>query len=177
MFGLIAKLTIAPGRRQQVIGLLSASTQNMPGCESYVIARDTADENVLWVTEVWESQAAHDASLSLRAVQAVMPQVRPFIVDFVKLPRPSQWRESAASNGLHQLSEGGDAVLSRGVNRKQRVSVRGVQDLTQAGLHATEAQRTTFLMQLVIGMHEHAEACAVQEVHIRNVEDQVHDSL
>ena len=82
MFGLIAKLTIVPGRRQDVIDLLASSTRDMPGCFSYVIARDAADENVLWVTEIWESQSAQDASLTLRAVQAVLPQVKPLIARF-----------------------------------------------------------------------------------------------
>lgn len=85
MFGLIAKLTLLPGRRQEVIDLLSGSTRDMPGCSSYVIAKDAADENVLWVTEVWESQAAHDASLALRAVQEVVPRVKPLIANFEKI--------------------------------------------------------------------------------------------
>lgn len=85
MFGLIAKLTLVPGRRQEVIDLLSSSTQNMPGCASYVIGKDAADENVLWVTEVWESQAAHDASFALRAVQEVVPRVKPLIANFEKI--------------------------------------------------------------------------------------------
>ena len=85
MFGLIAKLTIVPGRRQDVINLLGSSTRNMPGCFSYVVAQDTADENVLWVTEIWESQSAHEASLSLRAVQAVLPQIKPLLGHFEKI--------------------------------------------------------------------------------------------
>lgn len=85
MFGLIAKLTLLPGRRQEVIDLLGASTREMPGCSSYVIAKDAADEDVLWVTEVWESQAAHDASFALRAVQEVLPRVKPLIANFEKI--------------------------------------------------------------------------------------------
>ncbi|MGC2300603.1 MAG: antibiotic biosynthesis monooxygenase family protein, partial [Acidobacteriaceae bacterium] len=73
MYGLIAKLTFHPGKREEAIALLAESSANMPGCFSYVIANDAADENILWVTEVWESKASHDASLSLRAVQAVLP--------------------------------------------------------------------------------------------------------
>ena len=85
MFGLIAKLTIVPGRRQDAIDLLASSTRDMPVCFSYVIAKDAADENVLWVTEIWESQSAHDASLTLRAVQAVLPQVKPLIARFERI--------------------------------------------------------------------------------------------
>ena len=70
MYGLIAKLTLLPGKREEVIALVAESSRNMPGCFSYVIANDAADENVLWVTDVWESKASHDASLSLSTVQA-----------------------------------------------------------------------------------------------------------
>ena len=85
MFGLITKLTILSGHRPDVIDLLASSTRDMPGCSSYVIARDAADENVLWVTEIWETQSAHDASLTLRAVQAIMPQVKPLIAQFERI--------------------------------------------------------------------------------------------
>jgi quinol monooxygenase YgiN len=85
MYGLIAKLTLLPGKRDEVITLLTQSSANMPGCFSYVIANDAANENVLWVTEVWESKASHDASLSLRAVQAVIPKVKPLVANFEKI--------------------------------------------------------------------------------------------
>jgi quinol monooxygenase YgiN len=57
----------------------------MLGCNSYVIAKDAANENVLWVSEVWDNQASHDASLSLRAVEAVLPQVERLIVKLEKI--------------------------------------------------------------------------------------------
>jgi quinol monooxygenase YgiN len=85
MYGLIAKLTLYPGKREEVIALLAGSSANMPGCLSYVLARDAGDENILWVTEVWESKAGHDASHSLRAVQAVIPKVNPLMVRFEKI--------------------------------------------------------------------------------------------
>ncbi|MFY9747889.1 MAG: putative quinol monooxygenase [Acidobacteriaceae bacterium] len=85
MYGLIAKLTLLPGKRDEVIALLTESSANMPGCFSYVIANDAANENVLWVTEVWESKASHDASLTLRAVQAVIPKVKPLVASFEKI--------------------------------------------------------------------------------------------
>lgn len=85
MYGLIVKMNIVAGRRDEVIALLAESSRDMPGCFSYVIAKDAVDENLLWVTEVWESQASHDASLMLRAVQAVIPRVKPLIANFEKI--------------------------------------------------------------------------------------------
>jgi quinol monooxygenase YgiN len=47
-----------------------------------MIAEDPADENGLWITEVWDSQASHKASLSLPAVQAAIAKGRPMIAGF-----------------------------------------------------------------------------------------------
>jgi quinol monooxygenase YgiN len=85
MYGLIAKLTLHPGKREEVIALLAGSSANMPGCFSYVVAKDAGAENILWVTEVWESKASHDSSLSLRAVQAVIPKVRRLLANLEKI--------------------------------------------------------------------------------------------
>lgn len=85
MYGLIAKMTLLPGKCEQVVALLAESSANMPGCFSYVIAKDAGSEDVLWVSEVWESKAAHDASLSLRAVQAAIPKVKPLVAMFERV--------------------------------------------------------------------------------------------
>jgi quinol monooxygenase YgiN len=54
----------------------------MPGCLSYIVAADPSDPDALWITEVWESQAQHQASLSLPPVQAAIAQGRPLITGF-----------------------------------------------------------------------------------------------
>jgi quinol monooxygenase YgiN len=99
MWGMIAKITVVPGKRDEMIGLLKSSAANMPGCFSYVVAKDAADENTLWVTEVWDSQASHDASLSLPSVKEAIPRGKALVANFervavtsplwgVGLPRP-----------------------------------------------------------------------------------------
>jgi quinol monooxygenase YgiN len=85
MYGLIAKLTVAPGKREEMIRILRESAANMPGCLSYVVAKDSADENVLWVTEVWDSATSHDASLSLPSVRAAIPQAKQIVSAFDKI--------------------------------------------------------------------------------------------
>jgi len=45
MYGLIAKLVSVAGRRDELIAILAESTVQMPGCVSYVIAKDAEDEN------------------------------------------------------------------------------------------------------------------------------------
>jgi len=85
MYGLIAKLTLTPGRRDEMIAILKESTVNMPGCLSYVVAKDAADESIVWVTEVWDSQASHDASLSLPQVKSAIPRARAIVASFEKV--------------------------------------------------------------------------------------------
>ena len=82
MYGLIGKVNLVPGQRDAFAALLLESGQAMPGCLSYIIAADPADANALWITEVWDSQASHQASLSLPAVQAAIAKGRPMIAGF-----------------------------------------------------------------------------------------------
>jgi quinol monooxygenase YgiN len=82
MYGVIGKMNTVPGQRDALAAILMEATGAMPGCLSYVIARDPADDNGLWITEVWDSQASHTASLSLPAVQAAIAKGRPMIAGF-----------------------------------------------------------------------------------------------
>ena len=85
MCGLIAKLTVIPGKREEMIGILKESAVNMPGCLSYVVARDSADENAIWVTEVWDSVNSHNASLSLPSVKNAVPRAKVIVSSFDKI--------------------------------------------------------------------------------------------
>lgn len=82
MYGLIGKMTAVPGKREELMAVLLAGTSNMPGCMSYVVAKDPTDENAIWITEVWDSEASHEASLSLPAVQQAITRGKPFIASF-----------------------------------------------------------------------------------------------
>ena len=82
MYGLIGKIVSVDGKREELIRILVDGVSGMPGCLSYVVARDALDANSLWVTEVWESQDAHQASLSLPSVQKAIAQGRPLIAGF-----------------------------------------------------------------------------------------------
>jgi quinol monooxygenase YgiN len=61
MYGLIGKMTAVSGQRDALIGILLDGMAGMPGCLSYVVARDPADTNAIWITEVWDSEPAFDA--------------------------------------------------------------------------------------------------------------------
>lgn len=82
MFGLIGSLRAAPGQRDALIAILLDGTGGMPGCLSYIVARDAGDDDLLWVTEVWDAEASHTASLSLPQVQAAIAKARPILAGF-----------------------------------------------------------------------------------------------
>ncbi|WP_211332304.1 putative quinol monooxygenase [Eilatimonas milleporae] len=79
MFGLIGKITVVDGQRDTLMSILLEGTTGMPGCLSYVIAADSGDDNVLWVTEVWDNSESHAASLQLPAVRDAIAKGRPLI--------------------------------------------------------------------------------------------------
>ncbi len=81
MYGLIGKIRAASGRRAD-LGEILAGMGAMPGCLSYIVASDPSDPDVLWVTEVWESADAHEASLALPQVQSAIAKGRPLIESF-----------------------------------------------------------------------------------------------
>lgn len=82
MYGLIGKITAAPGQRDALASILLGGTGSMPGCLSYIVAHDPADADALWVTEVWDSQASHQASLALPSVKEAIAKGRPLIAGF-----------------------------------------------------------------------------------------------
>jgi quinol monooxygenase YgiN len=82
MYGLIGKMTAVTGQRDALAAALLEGTGAMPGCLSYVIANDPADPDSLWITEVWDSQASHQASLQLPEVKAAIAKGRPLIAGF-----------------------------------------------------------------------------------------------
>jgi quinol monooxygenase YgiN len=82
MYGLIGKMKAQPGQRDALINLILGGTTQMPGCLSYIVARDTQDPDAIWVTEVWDSAESHKNSLTLPEVQATIAQARPLIASF-----------------------------------------------------------------------------------------------
>lgn len=85
MYGLIARIESVPSRRTELIGILGEGTRRMPGCISYVISEDVGEENSVWVTEIWDSKASHDSSLSLPSIKDVIEKTRPMIAGFTRI--------------------------------------------------------------------------------------------
>ncbi len=107
MFGLIGKMVATPGNRDQLAAAILGGTGAMPGCLSYVVAKDPRDENALWITEVWDSAESHKASLSLPQVREVIAKARPLISSF------GDSVQSEPIGGVGLMSAQGGAVIER----------------------------------------------------------------
>jgi quinol monooxygenase YgiN len=79
MYGLIGKIITVSVQRDALIAILLEGTKKMPGCLSYIVAKDPSDENAIWITEVWDSKTSHEESLKLPAVQQAISKGRPLI--------------------------------------------------------------------------------------------------
>jgi quinol monooxygenase YgiN len=80
--GLIGQMLSQPGKRDELVAILTEATGAMPGCLSYVVALDTANPDAIWITEIWDSRESHAASLKLPAVRAAIAKARPIIAGF-----------------------------------------------------------------------------------------------
>jgi quinol monooxygenase YgiN len=82
MYGLIGKMTAVAGQRDALIAILLEGTGAMPGCRSYIVAKDPREADAIWITEVWDSAEHHKASLQLPAVRAAIARGKPLIASF-----------------------------------------------------------------------------------------------
>jgi quinol monooxygenase YgiN len=82
LYGRIGQMLAAPGKRDELIDYLLAGSEGMAGNLAYIVAKDVADANAVWITEVWKDAASHKASLGLTQVQAAIAKARPIIAGF-----------------------------------------------------------------------------------------------
>ena len=80
-YGYIGSMKTKPGRRDHVMSILLAGVDGLrkAGCHLYVVGSAHADDNTIWVSEVWESKDHHDASLQLPAAKAAISQAMPML--------------------------------------------------------------------------------------------------
>lgn len=82
MYGLIGKFLAAPGKREELVAIMLEGSVPMAGCLSYVIARDPASDDGIWITEVWDNKESHAASLGIPEVKATIAKAMPLIAGF-----------------------------------------------------------------------------------------------
>lgn len=102
MYGLIGKITAVSGKRDELIDILIEGVSGMPGCLSYVVSRDPQDDDAIWITEVWDNKASHEASLQLDSVRRAIERGRPLIASF----SDGRETEPVGGHGLVALEPG-----------------------------------------------------------------------
>ena len=145
MYGLIGKMVATSGNRDTLAGIiLGNGGSGMPGCLSYVVAKDPRESDALWITEVWDSPESHKASLSLPAVREAITKARPLIASF----GDSVESEPIGGIGLAAAQTGAviermnPAGLSTPTGYSHVVSARGGKTIYIAGQVAFDAQGT-----------------------------------
>jgi len=82
-FGLHGSILAQPGHRDALVEHMLEAARLMddaPGCELYLVSVSETDDDAVWITESWTSEADHDASLSLPGVHELIGRARPLIV-------------------------------------------------------------------------------------------------
>ena len=81
MFMLHGRLGAAPGKRDELLRILGEGehAEPLPGCRLYLVAVDEDDPDGVWVTEVWESEEHHRASLQLGRVREQVARAMPIL--------------------------------------------------------------------------------------------------
>jgi quinol monooxygenase YgiN len=81
-YGLHSKLTAKPGERDKLVAILlqaAALLKEHPDCIHYFIG--TTDEpDTVWVSEIWVSKEAHNASLLIESLRNTIRQGFPLIL-------------------------------------------------------------------------------------------------
>lgn len=82
-FGLHGSIVAQPGQGDALVEhMLEASRlmDDAPGCELYLVSTsETDDDEAVWITEIWRTEADHDGSLSLPGVPDLIGRARPLI--------------------------------------------------------------------------------------------------
>lgn len=81
-FGLHGSLLATPGQRDALVEHMLEAARLMEqaqGCELYLVSTSETDDDAVWITEIWWSEADHDASLSLPGVPELIGRARPLI--------------------------------------------------------------------------------------------------
>jgi quinol monooxygenase YgiN/mannose-6-phosphate isomerase-like protein (cupin superfamily) len=105
------KFTAQPGRGDDVAEQLLAAAESLretAGCELYVINRAASDPDVVWVTELWLSQDALDASLEQLQTDEGKARIGQVMA---LLAKPPELTELEPLGGLGYLAGGAGYTL------------------------------------------------------------------
>lgn len=88
-YSVYGKLTAKSGHRDELLSYLRAAAQGMEdlaSCYCYLLGVDEADQDSVYVFEVWDSAEAHDKSLEMDVFRVLIERARPIIVGMKDYP-------------------------------------------------------------------------------------------
>lgn len=100
-YGLHGSLKAKEGKGKELANILLEASElvaKAKGCQIYIVSQDPEQPDLIWVTEVWDSKADHEASLSYPGVRELISQALP-ILDGP--PQKGQVMEVMGGQGLH----------------------------------------------------------------------------
>lgn len=101
---LINKLTTKPGKRDEVTAILLESGRAFDGVEACVmslVSHDDADADVIWVQDVWTSEAEHERVMADPAMRVHIQRALPLLAGMPEQHRltPRGGKGPAAAQG------------------------------------------------------------------------------
>ena len=80
-FANVGKLGVKPGKRDRLVEILTRPIGAMGehGCLLYEVGVNDDEPDAVFVSELWESEAAHEASLELDSVRAAIIEAMPLL--------------------------------------------------------------------------------------------------
>ncbi|HET6849558.1 MAG TPA: antibiotic biosynthesis monooxygenase [Gaiellales bacterium] len=84
-YGLHVRIEAVPGKGNELEALLreaAAALADDDGCLVYLVSRAPEPSETVFVTELWTSKQAHDASLQDERTRAAITRGRPLIASF-----------------------------------------------------------------------------------------------
>lgn len=98
LLGVISSIKSVPQKRRELIEIIVNSARDLPGCLSYVVAEDLIDPDTIWITEIWDSEQSHGASLSSEKVRSSIMRARPIIEGVQQVARTNPLMGTMPSN-------------------------------------------------------------------------------
>lgn len=82
MYQLHGSLKAAKGNGNKLAEILIEASEvvsALDGCKLYIVSADLNNEDIIWITEVWESKEAHDSSLAMDSVKKLIGKAMPLL--------------------------------------------------------------------------------------------------
>ena len=82
MYAMTGKLVAQTGRRAELVDILKHAADavaQLRGCRLYIVHEDAANENCIWIYEMWDDKESHDESLKDERVRALISEAMPLM--------------------------------------------------------------------------------------------------